>query len=235
MRKVFSVALMAAIVCLVGMARDASANVTFNLVWTGTSSGNATSIGSLGSDTYIGAAGDIVTLQIRMITTQTLQFHGISLNFDTDLANELNLVGTGEWVGSNFGTTAMASSYGPLTLNVVSTIESQTGGPAGRINTYESGSLTGTQFLPTGTYVVGTAKFVLTGNVATDGNDLFSGLFNTNVDSINNNLNVVIPDGDPSVAFNNAAVNLIPEPGTASLLGLGLVGLVLAGRRSRRS
>jgi len=234
MRKVFSVALMAAIVCLVGMARDASANVTFNLVWTGTSSGNATSIGSLGSDTYIGAAGDIVTLQIRMITTQTLQFHGISLNFDTDLGNELNLLGSGEWAGSSFSTGTMLTSYAPLTPGVTSTFES-TGAMAGRINTYESGQLSGPLFLPTGTYAIGTAKFVLTGNLATDGNDLFSGLFNTNVDSVNNNLGLVIPDGDPSVAFNNAAVNLIPEPGTASLLGLGLVGLVLAGRRSRRS
>jgi hypothetical protein len=28
-------------------------------------------------------------------------------------------------------------------------------------------------------------------------------------------------------------LNIIPEPGTASLMGLGLVGLILAGRRSR--
>ena len=34
---------------------------------------------------------------------------------------------------------------------------------------------------------------------------------------------------------NNAIliINPIPEPGTASLLGLGLLGLVMAGRRSR--
>jgi hypothetical protein len=35
--------------------------------------------------------------------------------------------------------------------------------------------------------------------------------------------------------FNGASINVVPEPGTVSLLGLGLVGLILAGRRSRRS
>jgi hypothetical protein len=45
-----------------------------------------------------------------------------------------------------------------------------------------------------------------------------------------------IPQG--TIIYGNAAVNVgpeIPEPGTVSLLGLGLVGVVLAGRRSRRS
>jgi len=228
MRKVFSVALMAAVVCLVGMTRDASALVTFDLVWTST-----TGAGITGTNAIVAAAGDTLVLTVRMTTTQTLSFHGISLNYDTDLGNELNLIGAGEWGGSSFGTTAMASSYTPLTLDVTLEVESS-GAMAGRINTYESGQTVGTLFLPVGTYAIGTAQFVSNGGV-TDGFDVFSGLFNVGVDSVNNNVNGVIPEGDPSVVFLDASVNAIPEPGTASLLGLGLVGLVLAGRRSRRS
>ena len=45
---------------------------------------------------------------------------------------------------------------------------------------------------------------------------------------------LAIPDGN--MTFNGASLNgVIPEPGTAPLLGLGLVGRVLAGRRIRRS
>ena len=232
MRKVFSVALMAAMVCLVGMTRDASALVTFSLVWTGTSGTGVTGTNAIFAD-----AGDVLTLQIRMTTDQTLGGHGVSLNFDTDLGNELNLLnpnGGAEWAGSNFGTTAMATNYSSINTGIGGPppIES-TGALSGRVNTFESGVITGTLFLPVGTYAIGTARFVATSGVATDGNDVFVGLFNTGVDDVLNNLFLAIPGG--SLAFGGAAVNVVPEPGTVSLLGLGLVGLVLAGRRSRRS
>jgi hypothetical protein len=60
---------------------------------------------------------------------------------------------------------------------------------SGRINTYESGVLTGPLFLPVGSYVVGTARFTVNASVASDGADLFLGLFNVGADDVLNNLN----------------------------------------------
>jgi len=228
MRKVFSVALLAAMVCLVGMTRDAGANVTFSLLWTSTSGGGT----GVGTDTITALPGDTIQLEIRMQNTETLTAHFMSVAFDTDLVNELDLIGSSNWAGSTFGTGTKQSTYEELAVPV--NAAESTGVQAGRINTFNSAlGITGTLYLPVSTYSVGTARFVVTGNVTTDGLDVFVGLFDGG-DVIGTNAPPAAVPGS-RLTFNHASVNVIPEPGTVSLLGLGLVGLVLAGRRSRRS
>jgi hypothetical protein len=221
-------------VCLVGMAKDASATVTFSLIWTST-----TGTGIVGTNSILADPGDVLILSIRMSTDQTLAAHGISLNFDTDLGNELNLfnpAGGLEWSGTSYGTTTMSGTYAPLVygLGPPPAVES-TSSTAGRINTFESGKTPSGAYLPAGAYSVGTARFVATSHLSVygDGDDIFAGLFNVGVDEVLNNLNA--PIGTISVNYGAASVYTVPEPGTGALVGLGLVGILLVCRRTRRS
>jgi hypothetical protein len=247
MRKVFSVALMAGLLCLVGITKEAGANATISLIW-GACGGVCTGVGT-NSVTVNPGPGQTLRLDIFLIHNEVggMQGHGISLNFDTDLLNELNLAaGTMvavEWAGTDMNPSLAIELYGPA-AGLGGEVESS-GATAGRINNFES--LTGTSLLSlpingavytVGTfsalapasYRIGQAFFTVNGAI-TDGDDVFSGLFNAGYDGLLNS------GGGPVAIQNflNASVNVVPEPGTVSLLGLGLVGLVLAGRRSRRS
>ena len=247
MRKVFSVALMAAMVCLVGMTKDASATITISLVW-GACGGGAGGCTATGSNTISVDSGGGQTLRLDIFLshneTSGLVGHTFSLNFDNDL--DLNLpMAPVEWSGTDGNPGPLADIYGPFTAGLGGTVESS-GSTTGRINSYDSASVT--TLLPnTGaaysvgtftatapaSYRVGQAFFTVNaGGIAFDGADVFSGSFNGLFDLSSNGLAQEFPPNP--IIFGDATVNtIIPEPGTVSLLGLGLLGLVLAGRRSR--
>jgi len=247
MRKVFSVALMAAMVCLVGMTKDASATVTIALEWSGCGGGGG-GCTATGSDTItVGVIGG-QTLRLDVYLshdlTQGLESHTFSLNFDPSLDNEDNYgpMATTEWAGTDVNPGPNSEAYGPFTGGV--TTHESTTAITGRINSFESASFgrlpaNGAAY-SVGTYSataparyrIGQAFFTSNG-AATDGADIFAGFFNTPFDIIIDGNSTIVPTG--TITFGTATINVIPEPGTISLLGLGLVGLVLAGRRSRRS
>jgi hypothetical protein len=251
MRKVFSVAMMAAMVCLVGMSRDASATGTVTMEW-GACGGGAGGCLGVGTSTLTVAAGGGQTVRLDIFLQHDevtgLNGHVFSLNFDTDLGNELNFTGgmpPVEWAGTDAHPGPAVELYNPFTAGLGGTVESS-GVVAGRLNSYDSGSVNPNNLPRTGVaytvgtftatapvrYRVGQAFFTVNAGAFVDGADVFAGSFNGGFDVSANGLNQAI-----TMNFGTASVNSIPipEPGTVSLLGLGLLGLVLAGRRSRRS
>ena len=184
-----SATLFAALLGLIaGGAQEAPAATAVGVVWTST-----TGAGTPGGSSIDAAPGDQLVAQIRITPDGGgLAAYAVSLEFDTDLGDELDLVSVTEFLPG--------SMEFAITPGVDSTQES-TGAQKGYVYTYEAVTLT----IPGpsgGTVVAGEVTFNVTPNVMSDGVDVLAGTFNINADGVGNNSNAIV-----SPVFSGAAVN----------------------------
>jgi hypothetical protein len=213
---------------LLGFSSVAGAN-SVSLIWTGTTGTGATGTSDINVSNTL---AETLTMTLILTADSTgVGAYFMSLRFDTDGGNELNILSVSEGSWSNGLTGAKARNMTGLNTGIESTQESQTSGPEGRLFTFEANSL-GTG-IKNASMIWGVVVFTTNpANVSTDGDDVFSGVFNPGIDAVFNNANLIINE----IAYSQASVNTVavPEPGIVALLGVGVGALLLAGRRRSR-
>jgi hypothetical protein len=171
-----------------------------------------------------GSANAVTSISIQGLGTPLTV--GSSRTFDLVLTNDVDLITFTFIVGISSGTLDITGGTNTPLPGGAAPVAFSINAPDGPAATY--GGLINVGSLAPGTYTVGTITVL--GQAA--GAGTLTPDQRVGVDEwYDVNINVV------DVVHNGLSLTVvpIPEPGTASLLGLGLLGLVLAGRRATRS
>ena len=174
-----------------------------------------TGLGVVGSNTIDAAPGDVLTAVVTLFPDAGgVSNYGVSLLFDEDLGDELDLISVEELA------TAPLFNFGSP-LGCGSTQESSST-EAGSVSFCEAGTF-GNGPVEPATIEIVRVVFQATASVATDGADIQTGLFATGLDGIFDNAGIEVADP----VFGAAVVNRLPEPRSLLLFSIGLAGLTL--------
>ena len=200
----FTIGLVSGLVALAGFAGSAGASATIDLIWAAT-----------GTGTISGAQATSTNIVLNVVLTAgAADSLGASVSIDYSAlgaAGSVVTFGSTPFTPPLPFTIATASDTGTVILNI------NAGGQAPGF------------FLPDGdSFVLGTITFALTGAPGTF--DIFPYIDGPTGDDVLDGGGGVISG---TTTFNGASA-VVPEPGTLSLLGMGLGGLYMVGRRSSR-
>lgn len=221
MRKLFVFAMLVGLVGVGGYVRDASAGATIDLHFVGVN-GNPI----IPTSDLIGInVSDTLTMALIMHNDQTLTAAIFSVSYDLT-GETLDVVSAIQWGGLPINKQA-SDFFAPLAgLNPISsTFVGAFQGATTNLSLPRLLPIAGGAFA--GGYQMGTIVW----HASAPGDvNITGGIINVALDVLGDS---AFNDISNLLLAGQATVNVIPEPGTASLLGLGLVGLVLMGRRSR--
>ena len=229
-------AALAAVVCLL-FAGSAQATLRVELVWV---SINGAPIPEPYPSVVEAEPGDELVLEIRIhVDSAGVQGYALSVAFDEDLMDELDIVSVEELDGVptlDCEPLPACFTQNPL-ANLSVGVETETdssGSVPGLVGSFEA-----TEKSPEGPIdfmsPIGHITFVVTDNVASDGVDL-EGSVLTDVDGyIDNAFDFVVVDDlpDPALVPGFAAVTFAPEPGSGSLAAAAALSLAWLRRRMR--